>query len=134
MNAHDYHRQLVSQIAAIPAVASSNITFREIDDNECYVKAVLTFVTGHELHLAEYVEIRDEEAHRAKYRYQLLTAEKQPLARWDNAPHHKEIPTFPDHRHDASDQAHSSRTMSPSDAIAESLALIDRLKGEIHGT
>ena len=126
MNAQDYHHQLVAQIASIPAIASSNIAFREIDENECYVKAVLTFATGHELHLAEYVVIQGEQVQRTKYRYQLLTAEKKPLSRWDNAVHHREIPTFPHHWHDASDQAHPSRAMSPVDAIAEALALIDR--------
>jgi hypothetical protein len=126
VNAQDYHRQFIAQIASIPAIASSTISFREIDDNECYVKAILTFATGHELHLAEYVVIRGEQAQRTKYRYQLLTAEKEPLARWDNAPHHKEISTFPDHWHDASDQAHPSRAMSSVDAIAETCALIDQ--------
>lgn len=126
MNAQDYHRQFIAQIAAIPAIESSEISFREIDEDECYLKAKLKFVTGHELHVAEYIVIRAEQIVRSKYRYQLLTQEKTPLARWDNAPHHKEIATFPYHWHDSTDQVHASRAMSPVDAIAESLALIER--------
>ncbi len=125
MNAQDYHRQLVAQIDSIAAIVSSDISFREIDENECYVKAILIFATGHELHLVEYVVIQNDQVQRSKYRYQLLSIDNKPLVRWDNAPHHKEIPTFPFHRHTAADQIHPSREMSPADAIAESLALIE---------
>ncbi|MBI3912571.1 MAG: hypothetical protein HY327_00025 [Chloroflexi bacterium] len=125
MNAQGYHRQLVALIGSIPAIVSSDISFREIDENECYIKAVLAFASGHALHLAEYVIVRGDRVTRPKYRYQLLTTENKPLARWDNAPHHKSVATFPDHWHDATDQAHPSRTMSPADAVAGSLALIE---------
>ncbi|MBI3737961.1 MAG: hypothetical protein HY258_02825 [Chloroflexi bacterium] len=125
MNAQGYHRQLVALIGSIPAIVSSDVSFREIDENECYIKAVLTFASGHALHLAEYVVVRGDQVVRLKYRYQLLTAENKPLARWDNAPHHKLVATFPDHWHDATDHARPSRTMSPADALAESLALIE---------
>ncbi len=37
----------------------------------------------------------------------------------------KEIPTFPFHRHTAADQIQPSREMSPADAVAESLAMIE---------
>ena len=126
MNARDYHRQLVALVGAVSAIASSNISFREIDQDQCYLQATLTFATGHELRLAEYVLLRGEHVQRPKYRYQLLSADKKPCARWDNAPHHKEISTFPHHRHDAIEKSHLSREMSPADAIAESLALIDQ--------
>ena len=126
MNAQDYYRQLVALVGSISAIASSSVSFREIDENACYIKAVLAFATGYELYLAEYVIVRGELVQRSKYRYQLLSADKKPLARWDNAPHHKEISTFPHHRHDAAEKAHPSREMSPADAIAESLALIDQ--------
>jgi hypothetical protein len=126
VNAQEYHRRLIAQIDALPTIVSSNITFREIDENECYIKAVLMFATGHELHLAEYVVLQGEQPSRLKYRYQLLSREHAPLARWDNAPHHKELATFPDHWHDRFDQTHPSRIISPIEAIAESLTLIER--------
>jgi hypothetical protein len=130
VNAQDYHRQIVALIASISAISSSSVTFREIDENECYVKAVLTFATGHELHLAEYVILRAENVERSKYRYQLLSVDKKPLARWDNAPHHSQVATFPHHRHDACERVHPSRKMSPADTIAESLTLIDQLSNQ----
>ena len=128
MNAQEYHRKLVALIDSVAIIGSSDVSFREIDENECYLKAVLNFVPGHELHLAEYVAFEKEKITRHKYRYQLLTPDKKSLARWDNAPHHKSLSTFPDHHHNSNDLPHPSRAMSPSDAIAESLALIESSK------
>jgi hypothetical protein len=125
VNAQEYHRQLLALIGPISAIISSQVSFREIDENEFYIKAILKFVRGHVLHLAEYVVIVNDQVVRTKYRYQLLDAENKFVARWDNAPHHKEIATFPHHRHDATDKVHPSREMSAADAIAGSLALME---------
>ena len=125
MNAQAYYQQLIALIGSVSSIVSSNVTFREIDETECYIKAMLTFATGHELHLAEYVTLDGMRIRRLKYRYQLLTADKQMLPRWDNAPHHKNISSFPYHRHDARERAHPSVEMSPADVIAETLALIE---------
>lgn len=96
MNAHDYHRQLVAQVDSVSAITSSNISFREIDEHECYVKAILIFASGHELHLAEYVVIRGEQAQRPQYRYQLLTVEKK--SRWRDGTTHRITKSFPHFR------------------------------------
>lgn len=34
-----------------------------------------------------------------KYRYQLQTPDSKFKVRWDNAPHHKAIDSFPQHKH-----------------------------------
>ncbi len=36
---------------------------------------------------------------RVKYRYHYMTADCDLIFRYDNVPHHSEIPTFPDHKH-----------------------------------
>lgn len=39
------------------------------------------------------------EIKRLKHRFHLQSSENQMIARWDNAPHHPEIKTHPDHIH-----------------------------------
>jgi len=39
-----------------------------------------------------------------KYRYHWQTGSGKLIKRWDNAPHHPEIDTFPDHLHDGSEE------------------------------
>jgi hypothetical protein len=39
-----------------------------------------------------------------KYRYHWQAGSGKLIKRWDNAPHHPEIDTFPDHLHDGSEE------------------------------
>ena len=35
----------------------------------------------------------------AEYRFHYMGKDKELICRWDSAPHHKEVPTFPYHLH-----------------------------------
>lgn len=98
MNARDYYLSLLSAIHRSPFVLRSDIIYDEIDLNECYVHGTAGLLNGHELHIAEYV-ITEPAPVRSKYRYHLQDADGQLISRWDNAPHHRELASFPDHRH-----------------------------------
>ena len=45
----------------------------------------------------------------SKYSYHWQTQTGKMLLRWDNAPHHPEIPTHPDHKHEGDQVAPSAR-------------------------
>jgi hypothetical protein len=107
VNAREYHRTVQAAISEAPHVVASDISFDEIDVNECYIHGVLTLVGSCELHLAEYV-VTEPDLQRLKYRYHLQRANGAMLARWDNVPHHRDVHTFPDHRHNASGSVHPS--------------------------
>lgn len=124
MNAQEYYQLFIQTIGAIPAIARSEVTFNEIDENECYLKAILTFATEDSLHIAEYVVTRGESIHRLKYRYQLLDRAHRHIVRWDNAPHHRGLENFPHHYHDASEQTHGSSAVTYLEAILLSLEII----------
>ncbi len=120
MNAREYHRTVQAAISEAPHVIASDVSFDEIDINECYIRGVLTLVGGFELHLAEYV-ITEPDLQRLKYRYHLQRANGTLLARWDNVPHHHDLNTFPDHRHNASGSVHAS---PPTDIFQVLIAII----------
>ncbi len=124
MNAQAYHRRVIEIIAACPLVISLDIAFREIDENECYIKGVLHLTGGHTLHLAEYVVTEPEPPTRLKYRYQLQGADQLRVVRWDNAPHHQDMETFPHHWHDADNMAHPSPAMDLESVLAQALAIV----------
>jgi hypothetical protein len=75
------------------------ISFREIGEREGYVRGHLYLHGGHELHVAEYVVINQGKPVAIKYRYQLQTPDNKSIVRWDNAPHHRNINSFPQHKH-----------------------------------
>lgn len=101
MNARAYYQSLQQEITASPLVMSSSLSFTEIDLNECYIRGSLLLLNRSELHIAEYV-VTEPHPHRLKYRYHLQDRDGRLLSRWDNAPHHRSVPTYPHHRHDVS--------------------------------
>lgn len=107
MNARDYYLGLQAAIHTAPHVLSSDVRFEEIDVDECYVRGVLALTGDFELHVAEYV-VTAPDVQRPKYRYHLQTSSGELVSRWDNAPHHPTVPTFPDHRHGDQGQVHAT--------------------------
>jgi len=124
VNAQAYYHRVTEIIAACPLVISLDIAFREIDENECYIKGVLHLTGGHTLHLAEYVVTEPEPPTRLKYRYQLQGADQLRVVRWDNAPHHQNMETSPHHWHDADNIAHPSPAMDLESVLAQALAIV----------
>lgn len=95
----EHFSQILDTARSNSWVRNEDLTFREIDDKEGYIRGILYLHGGCALHIAEYVEIKNGRAKCIKYRYQLQDRKEKLLARWDNAPHHKEIATFPNHKH-----------------------------------
>ncbi len=122
LNARDYYLNLQNAIHAAPHVLGSDVRFEEIDVNECYVRGVLTLIGDFELHIAEYV-VTEPILTRPKYRYHLQTFGKL-VSRWDNAPHHTNVSTFPDHRHDDQGAVHPASPMSVPDVLDTVLRFI----------
>jgi hypothetical protein len=55
-----------------------------------------------------------------KYRYHWQTGSGKLIKRWDNAPHHPEIDTFPDHLHDGyEDNVKSFRKRNALDILTD---------------
>ena len=98
MNSRAYFRKLQEYVLSSPHVIQSNLSFDEISESECYIKGSLTLSEGFELLIAEYV-ITEPEIKRLKYRYHLQTSRKEFVARWDNAAHHPDVESHPDHLH-----------------------------------
>lgn len=98
MKSRAYFTNVQKEILATPHVIHSDISFDEISEVECYIRGSLTLIGGYELHIAEYV-VTEPEFKRLKYRFHLQTADSKMIARWDNAAHHPEVRTHPDHLH-----------------------------------
>jgi hypothetical protein len=61
------------------------------------------FIGGSALHFIEFVETHEnEEVKRLKYKYHWQSESGELIARWDNVPHHRDIRSFPHHKHDKS--------------------------------
>jgi hypothetical protein len=73
---------------------SNTLTY---DDFEGFIEGKITFSDGSILDFGEVKNVKYNP--KMKYRYHYMDKEKNLIFRYDNAAHHKEIATFPHHKH-----------------------------------
>ena len=94
----EYFKKIQDVISNSKIVASTNIEYIKVLENEGYIRGTLTLIDGSELRLVEYTKISNGQAMVLRYRFQWQTAGEL-ITRWNNAPHHPEVETFPHHKH-----------------------------------
>jgi hypothetical protein len=62
-----------------------------------FIRFIIELTDDSELHVFEYI---DKNLKIIDYSYHWQNKDKILIKRWDNAPHHKEIKTFPHHLHE----------------------------------
>lgn len=96
----DFIKEIEESISFSTIVLSSNIQkYFSSSKKEAYIKGSLIFINLSSLEFAVYVLERGKRLVFDKYRYQYMDSEKRLIFRYDNAAHHKDIPTFPFHKH-----------------------------------
>ena len=98
MTPNDYFLHLSSTAARNSFVVDSFLSLKETGGAECYIKGHLVLVKSYVLYMAEFV-ITGPYPFRHKYRFHLQNATGELVRRWDNAPHHRQVGTFPHHCH-----------------------------------
>jgi len=99
MNFREYCSHIEAIIKDCPIIAHFSINIDEIDNHIGYLKGKIEIIDGSILYFIEFVEIKQNEPDRLKYKYQWQYENNDLIKRWDNVPHHKEVDTFPHHVH-----------------------------------
>jgi hypothetical protein len=102
MRTDDYVSLILSVLNRFAmAIQDYDVDFEIVEEREVIVEGRVTFKDGSYLDLAEEVLITGRgELVRLDYRYQFI-AEGRPVFRYDSAPHHPKVSTFPHHKHGA---------------------------------
>jgi len=100
MKFRDHYLKIESLLKEFPLIMHFSVDYEEITDYVGSLKGKLELTNGSILYFFEFVEIQNNIPVLVKYKYQWQSAEGELLKRWDNAPHHRELSTFPDHVHD----------------------------------
>ncbi|KAF5417637.1 MAG: hypothetical protein C5S48_00080 [Candidatus Methanogaster sp.] len=98
--------QVIDHFSEIQSLIRSSI-FVENVDVEYEVKSrsigivhgILGMIDGSTLQFMELVNIKRAKMIRMKYRFHLTNVNDEMVFRYDNAPHHPEIATYPHHKH-----------------------------------
>lgn len=96
MNVETYLIALDEKLRELEGFISAISIYREIDANlnAGFLKGRITFVDGSVLEFSEQVP-----AEQKKFRLHYMDAQNNLIVRWDSAPHHKQLSTFPFHKH-----------------------------------
>jgi hypothetical protein len=115
---------LESYLADVKASLTASSIVRDIEVLEEFITSVsgylecrLLMIDNSTLYISEYFTIFEDEIKRDKYSYH-HQKNNELLIRWDNAPHHKELPTFPFHVH-RKDGVFESKEMTVEDVLKE---------------
>lgn len=94
----DYFERVAKLFSECPLISSTVIKVNIYDIDFGYIEIKAEFIDSSRLQIFELAESKENTIEVTKYRYHYENKEGK-IVRWDNAPHHKEIKTFPDHKH-----------------------------------
>ena len=94
----EYFQQIDAVIAACPILVKSDLSKDKRSPYIGLLEARLFFLDGSSLQAVEFVNVKTS-VDRYKYSYHYQDANCQLIFRYDMAPHHQELATFPHHKH-----------------------------------
>jgi hypothetical protein len=92
----DYFKIIEQLLNDSKLITDKTVDFKEFSSDQGMIRGRLLFLGGYVLSFMEYMHIGKE---RPKYRFNLSDSKGGLIFRYDNAPHHKDIDTFPHHKH-----------------------------------
>lgn len=92
-----YFLELEKLFELFEFIHSYQVTKKIYNLKQGYIKGEIIFENGF---ILEFAEVKNTELNsKIKYRYQLMDKDRTLMFRYDNAPHHKQLATFPHHKH-----------------------------------
>ncbi|MBI2997089.1 MAG: hypothetical protein HYY46_01315 [Deltaproteobacteria bacterium] len=123
----DYFNQVRQLINHTPETNIERYEEQILSENRGVLRIRLRFPDEGLLEISEAIVIVAGEPHWIAYRYHYQGPSAELVFRYDNAPHHPEIPTYPDHKH-SGDQVQSSPHPSIEQVLLEVVAIRGRVR------
>lgn len=92
-----YFEAVEALLKSTPNIQSLSIKKISYNALQGYISATLVFEQGDRFDFMEVVNT--SQASKIKYRYHYMDAQQVMVFRYDNAPHHQNVETFPHHKH-----------------------------------
>ena len=118
-------KEIEKTISNSSIVVSSTIQkYFSSTKEEAYIRGNLIFIDMSSFEFAIYILGKGKKIVFDKYRFQYMDSENSLIFRYDNARHHKNIPTFPNHKHLHEGKVISSTPPKFSEILEEITAII----------
>lgn len=111
--------QRVRAVVLQSAVVERFTVVREFVEENVAVYRYRLMITGSGLlEASERFERHDQHVNITRYSFHWQTADGKLIARWDNAPHHPQLSTFPHHIHEgAEENVQSHKAVTAADVL-----------------
>lgn len=99
MRVKEYCTEIQNILQKSAFIESADVEYDVKSENVGIVHGSLVMIDGSVLQFLELINIKGDKIIRLKYRFHLIDANDEMFFRYDNAPHHAEISTYPHHKH-----------------------------------
>lgn len=98
MSIDEYFQSQIALLSSLPFVTSPQVSIEKRADTVGFIRGVVEFLDGSELHYRELVDLR-QPLRLVMYAYHYQDARNNLVFRYDNTAHHMQVQTFPHHKH-----------------------------------
>jgi len=99
MTIHDYLEEAILLLTVSSVVARFQVVKKREIETDGYLRVRAELLDDGLLEISIYCQYVEDAAHLAGYRFHWQDKEGILIKRWDNAKHHPELKSFPDHVH-----------------------------------
>ncbi|MEM4971536.1 MAG: DUF6516 family protein [Sulfolobales archaeon] len=107
-----------------PIISQTQIYVSWRASNRLVLKGTITFIDSTRLYFLEYLLVEGNNLKRVSYRFHYTDSQGVMVFRYDNAPHHPEVPSHPHHKHLSDGRVVAVEEKSLLDVLAEIASLI----------
>ncbi len=99
MQVKDYFSEIQNLLRRSAFIENVDVKYEAKSKTVGLIHGNIGMVDGSTLQFLELIDRKDEEIIRPKYRFHFMDSADKMIFRYDNAPHHPEVPTYPHHKH-----------------------------------
>ncbi len=120
-----YFAEIEKAISYFKEIRTYNLRKKIYNNRQGFIGGIITFEDESQL---DFIEVKNTDIkQKVKYRYHYMNKEKIIIFRYDNATHHKNIKTYPHHKH-LKDSVIESYEMNLFDILLDIASMIQNKK------
>jgi hypothetical protein len=127
MQVKDYFSEIQNLLRRSAFIENVDVEYEAKSKTVGLIHGNIGMVDGSTLQFLELIDRKDNEIIRPKYRFHFMDSADKMIFRYDNAPHHPEVPTYPHHKHIRDEERpNQSRERELKDVLVEIEEIISR--------
>ena len=95
----DYFSEIQNLLRRSAFIENVDVEYEVKSKTVGIIHGTVGMIDGSTLQFLELVNIKGDEITRPKYRFHFMDSADEMVFRYDNAPHHPEVVTYPHHKH-----------------------------------